>query len=110
MPDTHCPCCQQDLPKQKRLEFYYPDILYNGMVVRLHALEFKILLAGYRRRLSTLELADAIYADRADGGPSAVNDTISVTVYRMNKKLAPLGLQYRSTRGRSCYYELKNVD
>jgi hypothetical protein len=109
MTDTRCPCCQQELPKQKRLEFYYPDVIYDGKVARLHAMEFKILQAGWRSRLSTMELADAIYADRADGGPNTVNDVLAVTVFRMNKKLAPLGLVYRSTRGRSCYYELKNV-
>lgn len=104
-----CPCCQQELPRHQHLEFYYPDVIYDGKIARLHPFEFKILQAGYRRRLSTMELADCVYADRADGGPTNINDTLGVTVYRMNKKLAPLGLRYRSTRGRACYYELKQV-
>lgn len=102
-----CPCCAQELPRHKRLEFYYPDVIYDGKLARLQPFEFKILQAGYRRRLSTNELAEAVYADRADGGPLTVNDTLAVTVFRMNKKLAPLGLVYRSTLGRACYYELK---
>lgn len=106
---TQCPCCQQELPQKKRLEFYYPDVIYNGKVARLQPFEFKILMAGYRRRLSTQELADTVYADRVDGGPVCVNDTLGVTVFRMNKKLAPLGIVYRSTLGRSGYYELKDV-
>lgn len=106
MNDT-CPCCSQVLPATRQLQFYYPDVLYNGKLARLHPFEFRILQAGYRQRLSTRELADAVYADRSDGGPLHAADTLAVTIFRMNKKIKRLGLTYRSTLGRSCYYELK---
>lgn len=72
--------------------------LTDWLKYHLSPLERKILRllkATQSRPLSARALADALYADREDGGPDSAENIISVTICKMRQKGVKIHSRYR---------------
>jgi hypothetical protein len=96
-----CPCCAGRGEIEERAP------------VPLSRLEFRIWDEVRRSRhgIPGLDLVEKIYDDRRDGGPDTELKAMHVTVYRMNKKLAPAGQKVASTvvHGSGGVYKLQRL-
>lgn len=57
---------------------------------------------------TSLDITAAIYQEDIDGGPKS-SSIIAVYVNKINKKIAPLGLQIKSTMGAGATYSVRKV-
>lgn len=74
-------------------------LLIDGCKVLLNEGERNLFMVLYnaRRRMSRIEVHEALYSHRADGGPT--ENQVSVYVWRLRKKLEPTRFRIRSMRG-----------
>ncbi len=59
-----------------------------------------------RPGIDGVDLAAAVYADDPDGGPDWARNSVGVTIWRNNKRLAPLGWCCKGHKGRGGGYSL----
>jgi hypothetical protein len=83
---TICPCCEGK------------GTIEPGHPVRLTPIQGKIynLVRAARFGIDVSRLAAAVYADRIDGGPHGANWSINTQIYKMNRRLEPVGERIRS--------------
>jgi hypothetical protein len=89
-----CPHCHQPMP------IGLPEGLY--LTPRERIIIDKIRHAGDYGS-SAEELIDAIYRDRADGGPENASRCLWTAIDRLKKKLAPYGFQIKGRGPSGCY-------
>ncbi len=97
-----CPCCGQPLPKTEAITIDPPTarLIVDGKSARLTPSEMVMVRALLRCSPGTLDYVDLrgfLYGNRANGGPS--DNTLSVLLSYLRRKLVPLGLDLRRTRG-----------
>jgi DNA-binding response OmpR family regulator len=99
MPDATCPCCGGRISGT--------DLKTLLTAIRWTKTETRIIetLVGHPTRTFTrAQLADAVYADHADGGPDSAENVLSVLVGRIRKKLTGTGWTVTGRHGvHGCY-------
>lgn len=109
-----CPCCDQPLAADTKLTLFdeLRAVVKNEHYVVLSPNEYKIISAVRRRALSLEALVEAVYGDRADGGPYHASNSVAVTMVKLNRRLAPLGIRVGAERKGAWAppYKIENVD
>jgi hypothetical protein len=90
-----CPCCKGE------------GHISATEDVSLTPLQRRIYDALATRPRTNIELQDAMYGDRPDGGPENGNTVVSVLVNQMKHRLRPHGMTVRSTGGPGALYRLE---
>lgn len=78
----NCPCCGAPMP---------PDAALDTFIARCGPVTQRLLRAlTLSAPLQVRELADRVYADRADGGPDDAEAVVRVMVYNLRPRLAKI--------------------
>lgn len=97
-----CPCCLQGVQGKTALDY----ALEEASPVMRRVIEAVLRRPG----MSGNELCDAVYRDDPNGGPEHGIETLRVTIWRENKKLAVHGLRIgTANRGARSGYFLRRV-
>lgn len=78
----------------------------DGVKVRLSRVHGEVmmhLLTNPNRRLSTPELAEAVYASQEDGGPQTADNATRVAVFNIRARLRRFGVVMEMERGMAGY-------
>lgn len=93
----HCPRCGSALPDEVAKEI-------GGWSCRRL---YQLVRDAGPEGIHTRDLADKLYSDRPDGGPSTANSCIKVMVWRINQRIAPMGVAIVCGTGYSYYRLIK---
>lgn len=89
-----CPCCRGFIGEAAPLSFAR-DAVVGGLQLKI----FDELSARKGRSLRMSELIDRCYADDPNGGPEDPANSITVTIFKLRKRLAPLGWEIERLGG-----------
>lgn len=80
------------------LDFALNEVSRAGVRLRLSKLEFRllVLMVVSPTTLTSLQLAELLYADDAGGGPDYSSECIRHAVYRLRRRVSALGICIRS--------------
>jgi hypothetical protein len=76
---------------------------------RLTPQQRRIYDALAKRPRTNVELQDAMYGDRPDGGPECADIVVHMMVKDMKARLHPLGLTISSSGGQGARYRLEAI-
>jgi hypothetical protein len=95
-----CPCCNGT-----GLINEYPP-------VRLSEMQYRIwdIVRRAPHGIAVGELVNRVYADHPNGGPISAPQSVCVTVWKANKRLALANQKIVSTKGRGSIYSLQHID
>lgn len=82
----NCPCCGQDIDKTPPVDSLKGLLASHGHISRRI---IELLAGAYPRSIAGPRLADLVYENDPDGGPA--NNSMSVVIFHLRKKLEPCG-------------------
>jgi hypothetical protein len=109
--EKSCPFCGGKLIDREMMWLLESRVLVAGdKAIRFSPIETRIFDAMFRawkhgHGLSGRNLLDAMYADRADGGPEG-HKYVSIAISKMRKFLGPLRMTIVADDAKSSFYRL----
>ena len=94
---ARCPCCGHEMAGEVPAEALASVTLPPNQKRLLD-----VLVTSFPRPVPTFRQVDAVWGDRADGGPDGnIPKHLAVLAFRINERIRPLGWQVRGRMDRA---------